>query len=134
MEYLKMYGYSTHFKRMKVIIESSMYLIIMVLICLISIDFVSMNMGITNVGQLEQYVEDYIELNGVRQTDNSLDAATVSAINEALKNENVTFTYEYIESTDDYAYYKVQVRYSLRSAMFNLGKTHTFDGIARVDI
>lgn len=119
---------------MKVVLETSIYLILMALICLFSIDFISMNIGVTNVGQLEQYVEDYIELNGERQADNSLDAATVNAINEELKDENVTFTYEYMKSTDDYAYYKVSIHYELRSSLFNNGKKHTFDGIARVDI
>ncbi|MBQ4282965.1 MAG: hypothetical protein IJB96_03455 [Lachnospira sp.] len=123
-----------HIYKMKVIIESSMYLIIMALICLFSVDFVSMNMGITQVGQLEQYVEDYIELNGVCQADNSLDAITVQAINQELEGKDVVFSYEYMTRTDDYAYYKVHIKYSLRSAVFNNGKTHTFDGIARVDI
>lgn len=119
---------------MKTILESSIYLIIMVIICLLSIDFISMNMGITQVGQAEQYVEDYIELNGECQDGNVLDAATVEAINKELGKSGMTFTYEYMDSTESHAYYKVQVHYSLRSAFFNLGKTHTFDGIARVDI
>lgn len=119
---------------MKTIIESSVYLIIMAIICLFSMDFVSMNMGITNVGQVEQYVEDYIELNGSCEDDKSLDAATVSAVNKVLADRGMSFKYEYMSSTDSHAYYKIQVEYSLRSALFHLGKTHTFDGVVRVGI
>ncbi len=121
-------------KIMKTIIESSVYLLIMVLICLFSIDFISMNIGITQMGQIEQYVEDYIELNGKCLSDNAIDESTIDAVNETLKQHNMTFSYEYVDCTESYAYYKVKVYYPLRSALFNLGKNHTFDGIARVEL
>ncbi len=111
-----------------------MYLIIMAIICLFSIEFVSINMGITKVGQLEQYVEDYIELNGQCTNEYSLDAKMVEAINEELAENNMSFSYEYVKSTEEYAYYSINVKYKLRTVLFNLGKEHTFKGIARVSI
>lgn len=83
---------------------------------------------------MEQYVEDYIELNGKKMDDNSLDDVTINAVNKELARKGMTFTCEYMESTESHAYYKIQIEYSLRSAIFSFGKTHIFNGIARVDI
>lgn len=119
---------------MKSILESSIYLILMSMICLFSMDFVGMNMCISNVGQIEQYVEDYIELNGIRLEDNSLDDETINAVNKTVSDKGMSFSYTYMDSTYSHAYYKIQLKYKVKSLFFNMGKTHTFDGIARVDI
>lgn len=119
---------------MKSILESSMYLIIMSLICLFSIDFVSMNMSVSKIGETEQYIEDYIELYGENLDNNTLDEKTVSAINEKLKGTGMTFSYEYMSSTESHAYYDIHLTYNIRSRIFKFQKKHTFDGLARVNI
>jgi len=118
----------------KSILESSIYLIIMSLICLLSIDFVSMNMSVSKVGEIEQYIENYIELYGENQENNTLDEATVLAINEKLKGMGMIFTYEYMSSTESHAYYNIYLTYNIKSRVFKFQKKHTFDGLARVDI
>lgn len=90
---------------MKGLIETSVYLVVMALIPLIGIAFVSMNMGISQVNEVEQYVEEYIEIYG-----------------------------EYESKTEKYAYYKIHVTYSLRSRIFSLGRTHSYDGLVRVEL
>lgn len=119
---------------MKSILESSIYLIIMALICLFSIDFVSMNMSVSKIGETEQYIEDYIELYGENRENNTLDETTVSAINEKLKGTGMIFAYEYMSSTESHAYYNIHLTYNIRSRVFKFQKKHTFDGLARVDI
>ena len=119
---------------MKSILESSIYLIIMALICLFSIDFVSMNMGVSKIGETEQYIEDYIELYGENRDNNTLDEKTLAAINEKLKGTEMTFTYEYMSSTESHAYYNIHLTYNIQSRIFKFQKKHTFDGLARVDI
>lgn len=119
---------------MKSILESSIYLIIMTLICLFSIDFVAMNMSISRVGETKQYIEDYIELYGENLDNDTLNEKTVAAINEKLKGTGMTFTYEYMSSTESHAYYNIHLTYSIQSRMFKFQKKHTFDGLARVNI
>lgn len=117
---------------MKPILESSIYLIIMAMICMLSIDFVSMNLGISQVVQTEQFIEDYIEIYGTNDEENSIDKTTVSEMKNYAKSRGFEFSYKYETETADYRYYKIQVKYGVRSRMFNLGKNHTYDGIARI--
>ena len=77
---------------MKPILESSIYLIIMAMICMLSIDFVSMNLGISQVVQTEQFIEDYIEINGINGEENSIDETTVSEMKNYAKSRGFEFT------------------------------------------
>lgn len=70
---------------MKVPIETSIYLIVMALIALISIDFISMNMGVTRVSEMNNYVADYLEIYGESNEDGTIiNEETVHAINEKI--------------------------------------------------
>lgn len=119
---------------MKSIIENSVYLVIMTLIALISIDFVSMNMGVSKVNELEQYIEEYIEIYGECEADNSMDNATFTTVSNLAQDNGTELTYEYVSKTEKYAYYKIHLSYGLRSRIFNLGKTHSYDGLVRVEL
>lgn len=117
---------------MKSILEGSIYLIIMVIISLLSIDFVSMNIGVSKVSQTEQFIEDYIEIHGMNGDDDTIDAVTLSAVEAYAKGRGVEFSYSYETETTDYKYYKIQIKYGVRSRLFNLGKKHSYDGMTRI--
>lgn len=117
---------------MKVIIENSAYLLVMSLICLLSIDFIMMNMRISKVNEVEQYIEDYIEIYGEVQENNSLDESLISSIADTALKNDMTFDYEYQTQTETHAYYRIHIAYSLKSSVFRLGKTHQYEGMVRV--
>ena len=119
---------------MKIVIESSAYLIIMVLICLLSVDFISMNMGISRLHETEQYIEDYVEIYGEHQENHTLDAATIAQAQRIASEQDMEFTYEYETQTQKYAYYRIQMAYSLQSKVFHIGKTHRYNGLVRVEL
>lgn len=119
---------------MKIIIESAAYLIIMALICLVGIDFVSMNMGVSHVGEVEQYIEDYIEIYGEVKSDDSLEQTVVAGVEKIASENKMKFHYEYETKTEKYAYYRIHMTYALQSRVFHLGKTHTYEGLVRVEL
>ncbi len=119
---------------MKAIFETSVYLIIMTIICLFSVDFVAMNVGVSKVSHTEQYIEEYIEVSAKNAPGNTIDETTVNAVKEYVSSAGLEFDYEYVTSTSTYKYYKVKLIYSLNSRIFNLGKKHSFDGMVRVAI
>ena len=119
---------------MKIIIENSAYLIVMAIICLLSIDFISMNINVSHINETEQYIEDYIEMYGQCQEDNSLDKSTIAEVQNYLCKRNMKFGYEYKTKTDKYAYYGISVEYELSSRVFGIKKSDTFDGLVRVEI
>ena len=53
---------------MKSIIESSIYLFLMALICGISVQFILMNERVTKVNEVASYIENYTEANGICET------------------------------------------------------------------
>lgn len=118
---------------MRIILESAAYLIIMALICLLSIDFIAMNMEISEVNEAEQYIEDYIEIYGVLQDNNMLDEQTINAVKEYAAGKGMAFQYEYINQTQRYDYYRIHITYALHSRIFKLRKSHTYDGLIRLE-
>lgn len=117
---------------MKAMLETSMYLIVMAFICLISIDYVTMNMSVSKVNETERYIEHNIELYGTSGPSKMLDGETLAKVREVTDQYGITFSYDYVDSTDGYDYYNIHLRYSLRSRMFGLTKTHVYDGLVRV--
>lgn len=55
------------YEHMKSIIESSVYLIIMSIICIISLDFIFINKSICKGQELQQYIRDTILIYGEKQ-------------------------------------------------------------------
>ena len=49
---------------MKSILETSLYLIVMVIITLISIDFITMNISVSKANEKKQYIQHMIEIYG----------------------------------------------------------------------
>lgn len=118
---------------MKVIIENSAYVIVMALICLVSIDFILMNMNISRINEIEQYVEDYIEIYGEVGEDDSLTEDTLTQVKYIANKNNMEFGYEYEAQTEKYIYYIIHLKYTLSSSVFRIGKSHCYNGIVRVE-
>ena len=118
---------------MKTIIENSAYLIVMVLICILSIDFISMNLRISKVSEVEQYIEDYMEIYGEYQENHDIDTAVMLEVQRIASDNQQGFTYEYVNQSDHYAYYKIRIRYTLGSLVFRIGKTHSYAGLVRIE-
>ena len=119
---------------MKAVLETSAYLLIMAVICFISLDFVFMNMSITEAAETEQYIEDYIEVYAKINADNGIDATTLETVNNYAESKGMQFSYIYETSTDTYAYYRIELKYMLNERLFKLNKTHTYDGLVRIPL
>lgn len=117
---------------MKSILETAAYLIVMAIIVFASLDFITMNMSVTKVNEVEKYIENCIELYGESTEDNELTPDTLAKVNDVTNDYGMSFSYEYAASTETYDYYKIYLGYSLKSRMFRVGKSQTYDGLVRV--
>lgn len=54
---------------MKSIIEMSVYIFLMTLMCFVSLQFIKMNQSVSRVNEISSYIESYIEAKGVCETD-----------------------------------------------------------------
>lgn len=117
---------------MKSILETAAYLIVMAIIVFASLDFITMNMSVTKVNEVEKYIENCIELYGESTEDNELTPDTLAKVNDVTNEYGMSFSYEYAASTETYDYYKIYLGYSLKSRMFRVGKSQTYDGLVRV--
>lgn len=120
---------------MKNIIETSIYLIIITLSCLIFIGFVGMNRSVNTINEVTSYIQDYIEVNGSSERDVDgnyvLDAVTADYINQKVQEHGMTITYDYDAQTDNNVYYIVHVAYKLTMPVLGITKTHTYNAYAR---
>lgn len=123
---------------MKSIIETSLYLVLAAFICYIGIDFVSMNMRVSKINETAQYLSDYVEIcgNSVKTQDEeyALDEETLSMIEENAKKNNMKITCDYVNSTENYAYYNINIEYVLTASVIGMTKTHSYKSMTRVPI
>ena len=92
---------------MKSILETAAYLIVMAIIVFASLDFITMNMSVTKVNEVEKYIENCIELYGESTEDNELTPDTLAKVNDVTNDYGMSFSYEYDASTETYDYYKI---------------------------
>lgn len=121
---------------MKSILETSVYLLIAAFICYIGIDFVSINMKVSKINEISQYMRDYIEVYGKAEIDVNgsyiIDSNTISAIRDKAQENNMMIEYEYTSSTEDYIYYDLYVSYNLRLSVLGFQKNHVYNSLVRV--
>lgn len=118
---------------MKSILETSLYLIVLVIITLISIDFITMNISVSKANEKEQYIQHMIEIYGKSEENHQLDSETIDKVKAELGGIDTLFDYEYMDSTETYDYYKIYLKYGIQSNVFKIQKLHTFYGIVRLD-
>lgn len=123
---------------MKSIIETSLYLVIAAFICYIGIDFVSMNMRVSKINETSQYLSDYVEIYGTavksQEGGYMLDDKTLHTVEENGTQNNMKITCDYIDSTEKYAYYNINIEYMLTASVIGVKKTHSYKSMARVPI
>ena len=130
---------------MKTIIETSVYLIIMSLICLISLDFISLNQKITNINGIIQYTEDYIEIYGIAEKDSSgntlyvdghpcLSESVIETVSDNLNSKGINISFNHADSTENYAYVNYTITYPLNLSLINYQGQHSYSGLARYSI
>lgn len=60
---------------MKIIVEASAYLVILSFICLISLDFIAVNKSVSKGSEVQQYIKDVIQINGISYEHRDIDYA-----------------------------------------------------------
>ena len=93
---------------MKIIVEASAYLVILSFICLISLDFIAVNKSVSKGSELQQYIKDVIQINGI--------------------------SYEYFDAAADYDYYRLNIKYPVKSRLFGLNKLCDYKALVRVEM
>lgn len=107
---------------MKSVIESYIYLIILVLIVYFSLDFIMINARVSKVNTVARYVENTIEVNKEEGKAKAISMASSNGMDLVFKNA---------ESTTDFCYYEYDLSYKILSASFRINKTNTYHGLAR---
>ena len=118
---------------MKSILETSLYLIVMVIITLISIDFITMNISVSKANEKKQYIQHMIEIYGKSEENHQFDSETIDKVKSELGGKDTLFDYEYMDSTQTHDYYRIYLKYGIQSNVFKIYKLHTFYGIVRLD-
>ncbi len=117
---------------MKSIIESSVYLLIMAIICIISIDFISINKSICKGQQLQQYVKDTILIYGYSSENHNIDSNTYQKINNLADKYDSNIDMTYFDTVNDNDYFNVNIRYPVNSGIFNIKKICSYNSIVAV--
>ena len=119
---------------MKSILETSIYLIIMALICMISIGYIAANRQISDVNSMAQYIKEYIEINGKWESTDSdsyrLKKETINDINKMMP-ENMEFEYEYKTKTEGYIYWNACIYYKLAIPGLSVSGKHPYKLLIR---
>lgn len=128
---------------MKNVIEASIYLIIMTLICYISLDFILMNQRVSKINEVTQYIEDYIEIHGsakiiAAEDEGSvtyeIDETTLQQLQEHAKENSMEFSYDYENKTSDHVYFNIYLKYTLSTSIFKMQRPHVYHGYGRICI
>lgn len=117
---------------MRSIIEVSAYVIIITIMCYLGIDYVRMNMQVTDMNEAVRYVENYIEVNATMDNAYEIDKKTLSEVNAYMEKRGLIPEFVYEGDTDDYSYFKMITDYNMGSLFFNVKNKHTYKGIVRI--
>ena len=119
------------YEHMKSIIESSVYLIIMSIICIISLDFIFINKSICKGQELQQYIRDTILIYGESST-HTIDDNTCQKINTLAEQYNSTVDISYFDTVNEHDYFNITIMYPVKSGIFNIQKDCTYNSIVSV--
>ena len=121
---------------MKSIIDCSVHLIILTLICFISLDFILANIDINRKQEAVCYMESYIELYGESETgDMGYDLAdgVKDSVRDIACDNGIDISISYKESTARYHYYDLICEYSLNMELMNINKIVKSHSIVRTE-
>ena len=121
---------------MKSIIDCSVHLIILTLICFISLDFIMVNVDINRKQETVSYMESYIELYGESENgDMGYDLADgiKDAVRDIACDNGIDINISYKASTNNYHYYDLICEYSLNMQLMNINKIVRRHSIVRTE-
>ena len=121
---------------MKSIIDCSVHLIILTLICFISLDFIMVNVDINRKQEAVSYMESYIELYGESEKgDMGYDLADGirDAVRDIACDNGIDINISYKESSTSYHYYDMICEYSLNMQLMNINKIVRRHSIVRTE-
>ena len=119
---------------MKIIVEASAYLVILCFICLISLDFIAVNKSVSKGSELQQYIKDVIQINGISYEHRDIDYDTNKKVCEIAAQYGVDVSYEYYDAAADYDYYRLNIKYPVKSRLFGLNKLCDYKALVRVEM
>ena len=117
------------YEHMKSIIESSVYLIIMSIICIISLDFIFINKSICKGQELQQYIRDTILIYGESSSTHTIDDNTCQKINTLAEQYNSTVDISYFDTVNEHDYFNITIMYPVKSG---IQKNCTYNSIVSV--
>ena len=121
---------------MKSIIDCSVHLFILTLICFISLDFILVNIDVNRKQEAVCYMESYIELYGESETsDMGYDLAdgVKDAVRDIACDNGIDIIISYKGSTTRYHYYDLIGEYSLNMELMNINKNVKSHSIVRTE-
>ena len=121
---------------MKSIIDCSVHLVILSLICFISLDFILVNIDINRKQEAVRYMESYIELYGESETgDMGYDLAdgVKDSVRDIACDNGIDINISYKESSTRYHYYDMICEYSLNMQLMNINKLVRRHSIVRTE-
>ena len=113
---------------MKIIVEASAYLVILSFICLISLDFIAVNKSVSKGSEVQQYIKDVIQINGISYEHRDIDYDTNKKVCEIAAQYGADVSYE------DYDYYRLNIKYPVKSRLFGLNKLCDYKALVRVEM
>ena len=119
---------------MKIIVEASAYLVILSFICLISLDFIAVNKSVSKGSEVQQYIKDVIQINGISYEHRDIDYDTNKKVCEIAAQYGADVSYEYYDAAADYDYYRLNIRYPVKSRLFGLNKLCDYKALVRVEM
>lgn len=114
---------------MKSIIESSVYLFIMALICIISLDFIFINKNICKGQELQQYVKDTLLIYAESSAEHNIDNSSYQKINNLARQYDSTLDINYYDSVGNRDYFNITLYYPVSSGIFNIRKICSYSSI-----
>ena len=119
---------------MKIIVEASAYLVILSFICLISLDFIAVNKSVSKGSEVQQYIKDVIHINSISYEHRDIDYDTNKKVCEIAAQYGADVSYEYFDAAADYDYYRLNIKYPVKSRLFGLNKLCDYKALVRVEM
>lgn len=117
---------------MKSVIDVSVYILVMAIVCFISLDFIILNNDISKKQETIEYIKDYIELYGKSVEENvieqgkgkkyRLNEETEAAVNALAQKNGMSIDIAYEDITERYYYYRMNIEYDIKMMMPDVTK------------
>jgi hypothetical protein len=117
----------------KSVIDVSVYITVMTLMCFISLDFILINTGLNKKQDAIEYISNYVEIYGTStesETDDGnktyvLDENVMKTVQDIAADKNMEVNITYQEETENYRYYRMVTSYMIHSGMLGIDKKQT---------